>query len=271
MGRPLPDPGQTQRRHRKQGVTRIDRRLTAIAAEQPYPLLFATVSGAHLYGFPSPDSDYDLRGVHILPAREVVGLEPAQETIQTERIVDGLELDLVTHDVKKFFGLMLKKNGYVLEQLYSPLIVYSSPAHEELKAIGSGCITRYHCHHYFGFADTQWRLFAKENPRRVKPLLYVFRVLLTGIHLMETGEVEANLVTLNDRFRLPYIPELVARKTGGPEQGVLPEEDLAFYQGEFERLVRQLEQAAADSSLPPVPSAGPALNDLLVRLRLGTV
>ena len=33
----------------------------------PYPLVFATISGAHLYGFPSPDSDYDLRGVHLLP------------------------------------------------------------------------------------------------------------------------------------------------------------------------------------------------------------
>lgn len=30
-----------------------------------YPLVFATVSGAHLYGFPSPDSDFDLRGVHV--------------------------------------------------------------------------------------------------------------------------------------------------------------------------------------------------------------
>jgi hypothetical protein len=28
----------------------------------------------------------------------------------------GLELDIVSHDVRKFFGLMLKKNGYVLEQ-----------------------------------------------------------------------------------------------------------------------------------------------------------
>ena len=41
----------------------------------PYPLLFATVSGAHLYGFPSPDSDYDLRGVHVLPLTEVIGLD----------------------------------------------------------------------------------------------------------------------------------------------------------------------------------------------------
>lgn len=41
-------------------------------ARHPYPLLFATVSGAHLYGFPSPDSDFDLRGVHVLPPREVI-------------------------------------------------------------------------------------------------------------------------------------------------------------------------------------------------------
>lgn len=34
----------------------IDPRLHRITAAQPYPLLFATISGAHLYGFPSPDS-----------------------------------------------------------------------------------------------------------------------------------------------------------------------------------------------------------------------
>ena len=43
----------------------IDPRLKKIATNQPYPLLFATLSGAHLYGFPSPDSDFDLRGVHL--------------------------------------------------------------------------------------------------------------------------------------------------------------------------------------------------------------
>ena len=39
----------------------------------PYPLVFATVSGAHLYGFASIDSDLDVRAVHVLPAVEVVG------------------------------------------------------------------------------------------------------------------------------------------------------------------------------------------------------
>ena len=41
-----------------------DPRLLTQVRQHPYPLLFATISGAHLYGFPSPDSDFDLRGVH---------------------------------------------------------------------------------------------------------------------------------------------------------------------------------------------------------------
>jgi hypothetical protein len=195
----------------------IDPRLHRIVAAQPYPLLFATISGAHLYGFPSPDSDVDLRGAHVLPLEEVVGLEVSDDTVADSRVIEGLEMDIVSHDVRKFFGLLLKKNGYVLEQLFSPLVVHATLEHEELKTIARGCITQHHSHHYFGFAETQWKLFLNESPRRVKPLLYVYRVLLTGIHLMRTGQVEANLVTLNQEFRLPYIDDLVARKLAGPE------------------------------------------------------
>src|SRR5204862_4336299 len=138
--------------------------------------------------------------------------------------------DLVTHDARKFFGMLLKKNGYVLEQLFSPLVVHTTPEHEELKAVARHCITRHHAHHYFGFAETQWRLFEKERPRRVKPLLYVYRVFLTGIHLMRTGEVEANLVTLNEEFRLPYVADLVARKLAGPEKSKLEDADVGFHE-----------------------------------------
>src|SRR5437764_8002731 len=199
----------------------IDSRLHRIVAAQPYPLLFATISGAHLYGFPSPDSDFDLRGAHVLPVEKVLGLEVRDETVQDSRVIEGLEMDIVSHDVRKFFGLLLKKNGYVLEQLFSPLVVRTTPEHEELKAIvqgGSGragVITKHHSHHYFGFAETQGKLFDKERPRRVKPLLYVYRVLLTGIHLMRTGVVNANLVELNAEARLPYIADLIARKQSG--------------------------------------------------------
>lgn len=233
----------------------------------PYPLVFATISGAHLYGFPSADSDFDLRGVHLLPLDQVVGLEVGEETVEKSGVREGFEMDLVTHDAKKFFTLMLKKNGYVLEQLLSPLVVQTTPEHEELKAIAKDCITRHHAHHYLGFAETQWRLFLKEEPPRVKPLLYVYRVLLTGIHLMRTGEVEANLLSLNETAKLPYIGELVERKLAGPEKGRLDAADVTFHQREYERLVGELEKAADASTLPERPSSQNALNDFLIRLR----
>src|SRR5204863_9990048 len=79
----------------------------------------------------------------------------------------------------------------------------------------TGLITKHHSHHYSGFAETQWKLFDKERPRRVKPLLYVYRVLLTGIHLMRTGVVNSNLIELNAEARLPCIADLIARKQSG--------------------------------------------------------
>lgn len=249
----------------------MDPSLQAIVREQPYPLLFATVSGAHLYGFPSPDSDFDVRGAHVLPAGEVVGLMPLRDTIECSSVRDGREIDLVTHDARKFFELMLKKNGYVLEQLLSPLTVATTPEHEELKALAPGCMTRFHAYHYLGFSETQWHLFQKERPPRVKPLLYIYRVLYTGIHLMRTGEVEANLVRLNETFRNPDIPELIDRRLSGAEKSVLNDVDLAVHEREYARLRQELQEAMAVSRLPPEASARAPLSDLLVRLRLRSV
>ncbi len=232
-----------------------------------YPLLFATISGAHLYGFPSDDSDYDLRGAHVLPLQEVVGLQTGPETLEQAHFVDGLEIDLVTHDIHKFFRLLLKKNGYVLEQVLSPLVVYSTPEHEELKLLAAQSVTKHHAHHYLGFAQNQWALFEKEDPPRVKPLLYVYRVLLTGIHLMRTGEVEANLVRLNSLAKLIHVDDLILQKTNGAESERLNRNDLKFHQQQFNRLEDELRQAQQSSHLPEVPPTSDALHDLLVRIR----
>ena len=249
-------------------MTELDSRLYEVTKNQPYPILFATVSGAHLYGFASDDSDWDLRGVHVLPVEHVVGLTAPEETLEVKSPVEGLDLDLVTHDIEKFMRLMLKRNGYVLEQLYSPLVISTTPEHQELKRIATGCVTQHHAHHYIGFARNQWELFLKEKPRRVKPLLYVYRVLLTGIHLMRTSRIEANIRRLNETFRLSYIDSLVEQKTTGVEKEVLRESDLSFFSGEYERLLQVLEEQRDNSHLPEESSARPALDSLLVSLRL---
>ncbi|MEU7745221.1 nucleotidyltransferase domain-containing protein [Nonomuraea sp. NPDC049158] len=239
--------------------------LPEIPEEQPYPLVFATISGAHLYGFPSADSDVDLRGVHLLPLREVVGLRTGPATLDRTWTRDGVEVDLVTHDLAKFCGLLLNRNGYVLEQLLSPLVVSSSPLHEELTALAPGCLTRHHAHHYLGFARTQWRLFEKNG--ELIPLLYTFRVLATGLHLMRTGELDADLTHLF-AYVPAYLPDLVAAKRDA-EHGRAPGVSTA---GEdVARLTAELEAARDCSPLPEAATVRDAMHDLVVRARLATV
>ncbi|QHC21898.1 nucleotidyltransferase domain-containing protein [Streptomyces sp. GS7] len=251
---------------RAAGLPAVD--LEAIVGEQRDPLVFATVSGAHLYGFPSRDSDVDLRGAHLLPVADLVGLREPEETRTRMGDRDGVETDLVSHDLRKFARLLLRPNGYVLEQLLSPLVVHTTPVHEELAALAPELLTARHAHHYRGFAGTQWRLFEKTG--ELKPLLYTLRVLLTGIHLMAGGRLEPHLPTLVGELAAPaYVPELIAAKEAaehGPAGAVV---DPARLRADIEALHARLDAAQAATALPDVPGARDALHDLVVRARLG--
>ncbi|MFI8293853.1 DNA polymerase beta superfamily protein [Streptomyces sp. NPDC085614] len=244
--------------------------LSAVVAEQADPLVFATVSGAHLYGFPSRDSDVDLRGAHLLPAADLIGLREPEETRSRMWDRDGVEMDLVTHDLRKFVLLMLRRNGYVLEQLLSPLVVHTTEAHAELVSLAPRVLTRHHAHHYRGFATTQWRLF--ERTGELKPLLYTFRALLTGIHVMRAGEVQAHLPTLVGEVpeapaHLPGLVEAKAAAEHGPA-----DVDRERVRGDVGTLHTVLDAAQEASSLADTPAAGThdALHDFLVRTRTGT-
>lgn len=238
-----------------------------VVTDLPYPLIFATVSGAHLYGFASTDSDLDLRAAHLLPAAEVVGLRTGPETLQSDGWRDGVELDVVSHDLLKFARLLNSRNGYVLEQLLSPLVVATSPVHAELISLAPALVTRHHAHHYLGFAATQERLFDRSG--ELKPALYTLRVLLTGLHLMRTGELETDLGVLGGS--LPYVPELIGRKREA-EHGPFPSSVRADLARDVPRLRADLEAARDASALPEQPdrAAVEALHRLVVRTRLSS-
>lgn len=242
--------------------------LAKIARKGPEPV-FATISGAHLYGFASPDSDVDLRGAFLLPARALLGLDPPAETITIED-KSTVDLDWVAHDIRKFARMMVSHNGYVLEQLFSPLVVLSTPAHEEMLELGKGCITRPTVRHYQGFARGRRQRLAEPEPT-VKHLLYAYRVLLTGIHLMRTKQIVANLGDLNAEFRIKEIEELVARKRAGAEKMLLTDRDIIQHTVLLDRLEASLQQTHEASHLPDEATSTAALEDFVVRLRLATV
>ncbi|MBI2375603.1 MAG: nucleotidyltransferase domain-containing protein [Deltaproteobacteria bacterium] len=243
-------------------------RLRALVARGPEPI-FAIISGAHLYGFASPDSDIDLRGAFLLSCREILGLEPPVETLTIEEKTD-VELDWVAHDVRKFARLLTRHNGYALEQLYSPLVVLGTDSFEELRELGRGCVTRPTVRHYRGFARGR-RLRLREPDPTVKHLLYAYRVLLSGIHLMNTGEIEANILTLNDIFAIERVQELVERKREGAEKMSLSAEELSAHEAHLDSLERALDEAYETSALPMEPTTTRALEDFVIRLRLETL
>ncbi|MGE0489723.1 MAG: nucleotidyltransferase domain-containing protein [Vulcanimicrobiota bacterium] len=241
-------------------------RYQLILAEGPRPL-FATVSGAHLYGFPSPDSDLDLRGafVHRLP--DILGLDPPKDSICVTRHFENIEVDWVAHDLLKFCQLMTRRNGYVLEQLYSPLVVYGSSWLEELRRIGQGCVIRPLYYHYRGFFHNQRKRLELEGAT-VKDLLYAYRVALTGVHVLDTGEIEAHLPSLLGRLPLKGIEELIERKVKGGEKGLLSTQDKGSHFHVMDKLEEALACAFEDSRLPMEPTTRRELSDFVVRARL---
>jgi uncharacterized protein len=245
----------------------LDREQLADIVGRIPSVLFATVSGAHLYGFASPDSDVDLRGVFLLPIEALVGLSEPAETLTVGEMVSGVEIDLVVHDLRKFARMMTRHNGYVLEQLYSPLVVVGGEDFAELQAIGHGCITRELYRHYQGFARSRRKLLG-EPGATVKHLLYAYRVYMTGIRVLQGGGIETNLGTLNADFRLGQIDELVQRKRTGAEQQLLQAAELTTHNRELDSLERLLQSSYEDSGLPAEITVMRELNDFVVRARL---
>ncbi len=211
--------------------------------------LFWTVSGAHLYGFPSADSDIDLRGCFLAPVRDLVGLRKPVETLEPKGAFAGVETEAVSHELGKYLRMMCANNGYVLEQIFSPLVAFGESFLARLRPLAARCVTRNCYYHYRGFLKTQREQFENQHPKRAKTLLYAYRVALTGVHLLETGEVEAHLPALNAKFGLPFIPDLIAQKERA-EAGALTDTDVAFHTRQLAEWEAKMESAFRGSRLP---------------------
>ena len=243
------------------------RRMENLAQKHPHALLFASVHGSKLHGFDTPDSDRDIRGCHVLPLEIVIGLNGGPESIRRkdDRATPGVEL--ATHDVKKFFAMLLNRNGNILEEIFSPLVLVTCPFHEELRDIARACITRRHYAHFLGTASHALNTIEKRGRAEAKYALHVYRALLAGIHLMVTGEVEPHLPTLNSDAGLTHVEELMERRNSGPGDARLQSKEVEFMNDEFSRLKVVLQRASDSSSLPEHPQGRSGLNDLLIRVR----
>ncbi len=241
----------------------------AIEQYHHYPLLFSTITGSHGFGIASPHSDFDIHGAHLLPLRQQLGFDSNSDTtveIKT-KISANIELDVMTHDLKKLLMLLIKGNGNILEDVYSPLIVHTSPLHNELKALGKGCITKSCALHYKGMAFNQQRRIQEKN---VKMLIHLYRCLLMGIHLMRSGQLLMDIPQLAKEYDQRQLLRIIEYKYNGIKR--VDDEEIIEHMTIVEQLTQRLDREQEQSQLPERTSkeTSQKLEDLLVNTRLNT-
>ena len=229
--------------------------------------LVVSLTGAHAYGFPSPDSDVDLKSVHILPTAHLLRLEQrGGANAERLEVVDGIEMDYSSNELAPVLHGVLQGNGNFVERLLTPHALRAAPELEGLRPLVRGVLSRRLHRHYRGFAHGQLREWEKTGFTSAKKLLYVLRTTLTGTHVLLTGEVESDLTVLMDRYGFGAAGELVAWKKRGERSELSPELS-EHWRGQVGRAFEQLDAARERSVLPEDPAGSEALEAWLLELR----
>jgi predicted nucleotidyltransferase len=222
------------------------------------------LTGAHAYGFPSTDSDIDLKAIHLAPTRKLLGLHPSTPTADRVDKIRGVEIDFTSNEIGLVLAGILNGNGNYLERVLGQYLPYESELLLELQPIVRRSLSRKVHAHYRGFAYGQRKELLRAPT--VKKLLYVLRTTLTGIKLLETGELETNLPCLQ-ALDLADMGRLIDKKQRGTEHESLPASFVLDWVACMDRLFARLDAARDSSPLPPAPPNEEEVNEWLVRAR----
>ncbi|MEP2989996.1 MAG: nucleotidyltransferase domain-containing protein [Parasphingorhabdus sp.] len=158
--------------------TEIEKRLAKIEATEGVQILMAIESGSRAWGFPSPDSDYDIRFIYVQKRDWYLSLRPGRDVIERP-IVD--EIDLNGWDIRKALGLLLKSNAVVSEWIGSPIRYREDhPVVTKLSDLADGVLNgRALAHHYANLGKNNAdRWMAKPGDVPVKKYFYSLRPAL---------------------------------------------------------------------------------------------
>ncbi len=206
--------------------------------------LVVALSGAHAYGFPSPDSDLDLKAIHVSPTEEILGLWPPPPSAPDRlEVVDGLEVDYSSNEIQPVLVGILQGNGNFIERVLSRFLLRTFPGFPPLRGLVSRSLSRRVHRHYRGFATGQLREWEKDGFRSAKKLLYVLR----DAHGFGAARELVDAKRRGERAELTSIAER--------------------WRGEVARAFEVLDGALARSILPEEPPNVREVEAWLVRLR----
>jgi len=230
----------------------INGRLTKIEKDENVRILFACESGSRAWGFPSTDSDYDVRFIYVHPAEWYLSIQDRRDVI--ERPLENL-IDESGWELRKALRLLKKSNPPLLEWMQSSVIYRSDPNFvNEFKKLMTNYYSPRQCmYHYLHMAKGNIREYLKGERVWTKKYFYVLRPLL-ACRWIEAGlgVVPMEFQKLVDSDSCPcdirmYIRRLLEDKLAGREMDEGPK-IVAFHKF-FDDEIRRIENIVKDISI----------------------
>ncbi|MGV3588783.1 MAG: DNA polymerase beta superfamily protein [Adhaeribacter sp.] len=171
--------------------------------EQTYgvEILLACETGSRAWGFPSPDSDYDVRFIYRHPQDWYLSIDEQKDTLE---YLQG-DLDLVGWDIRKSLKLLRKSNAAMFERLQSPIIYRQRTNFREqlLRLAPEYFSCRAGLHHYLSMAFNYYQAVAPASVVKLKSYFYLLRTTLASRWIVE----QKSMPPLAFRDLLPLVQE----------------------------------------------------------------
>ena len=156
-------------------------------------IIYRCQVGSKAFGLACEDSDDDLRGIYLPPARLHWSLRRLPEQLEFSNQTQ----DEVYWELEKFLRLALKANPGVLETLWTPLVLTADETAQELRAMRQAFLSKHIYKTYSGYVLSQFRRMANAKKRREtykpKHAMHLVRLLYSGIAALETGEIRVDV------------------------------------------------------------------------------
>ena len=239
----------------------IQDKLSKIEKEHKIKILFACESGSRAWGFPSPNSDYDVRFIYVHDLDWHLSLQEKKDTIDLP-IND--ELDIGGWEIRKALTLLWKSNAPLLEWIQSPIIYKNDQSFLlELQELSQNYFSPIATmHHYLSMSKKYWEACANSgNEVKLKKYFYALRTTIAGAWIREKGSMPD--IQLDKMLSIvPYlvkdkIDNLIRIKANQSETYLHPYEPLILEYLESE--IKRNEQAA--NNLPSARGEFELLDD----------
>ncbi|WP_138755688.1 nucleotidyltransferase domain-containing protein [Paenibacillus sinopodophylli] len=151
--------------------------LTRIEQKENVRILYACESGSRAWGFPSKDSDYDVRFIYVRPVEWYLSIFDKRDVI--ERPISDM-LDINGWDLRKALNLFRKSNPPLLEWLQSPITYYTKySVADQIRGISPLTFSPKSCmYHYLNMAKGNYRDYLQGEQVKIKKYFYVLRPIL---------------------------------------------------------------------------------------------